>query len=189
MKKTLTIFGLLLTSAALVTCDALEEADDVTFHAQIEIDFIADEDGTGNDVPYEDVQILDLASNSEIFDHLDRIKGVKIEQITYRILGYDATPHHSAVLLNSGTASFGPWDSDVKTVTGNFAAAAAAVNLQTTTTETDLDIDVDQFNEVADMLLDDKKVKMYSEGTLSQTPVAFTVRAKFYFEITANALK
>lgn len=91
-------------------------------------------------------------------------------------------------MLLSGTASFGPFDSSVETITGNFAASAAAVNLQTTTAETDLDFDADQFNEIAEMLLNDQKAKVYTEGTLSQIPVAFTVRAKFYFEITANAI-
>lgn len=188
MKKTLKILSLLFVSAALVTCDALEEADDVTFHADMEIDFIADENATGNDAPYDDVQLLDLSTNAEINEHMDRIKDIKIERVTYRIVAYDASPHNNAVLLNSGTASFGPFDSILPTVIGNYAAGAGAVNLQTTTTETDLDIDADQFNDVAEMLLDDKKVLMYSEGTLSQVPVAFTVRAKFYFEITANAL-
>jgi hypothetical protein len=188
MKKTLKILGLLFVSAAFVTCDALEKADDVVFHAAIEIDFVADENGEGTDAPYEDVQLLDLTTNAEINDHIDKIKDIKIERITYRIINYDASPHFSAVLLTSGTASFGTFDSDIKSITGNFAASAAAVNLQTTTTETDLDIDAGQFNDIAEMLLEDQKVKMYSAGTLSQIPVAFTVRAKFYFEITANAL-
>lgn len=188
MKKALKILGLILASASLVTCDALEKADDITFHSAIEIDFVTDENGEGTDAPYEDVQLLDLATNAEINEHIDKIKDIKIERITYRILNYDASPHFSAVLLTSGTASFGSADSNTPTVIGNFAASAAAVNLQTTTAETDLDIDADQFNDVAQMLLDDQKVKMYSEGTLSQIPVAFTVRAKFYFEITANAL-
>ena len=188
MKKTLKILGLLFISAALVTCDALEEADDVVFHADIEIDFPADENATGTNVPYDDMQVLDLSTNAEIYDHIDRIKDIKIERITYKIIFYDASPHNTAVLLNSGTASFGPFETTTPTMVGNYAAGAAAVNLQTTVAETDLDIDADQFNDVAQMLLDDLKVKMYSEGTLSQVPVAFTVRAKFYFEITANAL-
>lgn len=132
--------------------------------------------------------LLDLTTNTEINDHIDKIKDIKIERITYRILNYDASPHNSAVMLLSGTASFGPFDSSVETITGNFAASAAAVNLQTTTAETDLDFDADQFNEIAEMLLNDQKAKVYTEGTLSQIPVAFTVRAKFYFEITANAI-
>jgi hypothetical protein len=189
MKKTLKIFGLIFVSATLMTCDALEKADDITFHADIEIDFVADENGEGADAPYSDVQLLDLTANSEINDHIDKIKDIKIERITYRIMNYDAAPHHSAVMLTSGTASFGTFDSVIKAITGNFAASAAGVNLQTTTAETDLDFDADQFNDIAEMLLDDHKIKVYSEGTLSQIPVAFTVRAKFYFEITADALK
>ena len=189
MNKTLKMLGLLFVSATLMTCDALEKADDVTFHADIEIDFVADENGEGADAPYSDVQLLDLTTNSEINDHIDKIKDIKIERITYRIMNYDAAPHHSAVMLTSGTASFGTFDSVIKAITGNFAASAAGVNLQTTTAETDLDFDADQFNDIAEMLLDDHKIKVYSEGTLSQIPVAFTVRAKFYFEITADALK
>lgn len=188
MKKTLITLGLLLTSATLITCDVLEKADDVTFSADVELDFVADEDGEGNDVPYEDVQLLDLSSNSEIDKYIDKIKEIKIDRITYRVIGYDASPHNNAVMLNSGTVSFGPYDSNVQTVTGSFAASAAAVNLQTATAEADLHFDSEEINSVAKMLLEDKQVKMYSEGTLSQIPVAFTVRAKFYFTLTANAL-
>jgi hypothetical protein len=188
MKKTLKILGLLFVSATLMTCDALEKADDITFHADIELDFVTDENGEGTDVPYDDVQLLDLTTNTEINQHIDKIKDIKIERITYRIINYDASPHFSAVQLTSGTVSFGTFDSAIKAITGNFAASAAAVNLPTTTAETDLDFDADQFNDIAEMLLEDQKIKMYSEGTLSQTPVAFTVRARFYFEITADAL-
>jgi len=188
MKKTLKVLGLLFISAALVTCDALEEADDVTFHSELEIQFIADENGTGTNVPYDDVQLLDLSNDSEIQPYLDKIKDIEITNITYRITGYDASPHNNAVIFNNGIAAFGPFDTVNPTVIGNYAAGASGVNLQTTTTETDLDIDTDQFNTVAEMLMDDKKVKMYSGGDLTQTPVAFTVVAKFYVTITANAL-
>lgn len=189
MKKTLKMLGLLLTLATLVTCDVLEKADDVTFSADVELDFVVDENGEGNNAPYSDVQLLDLTSNSEISKYSDKIKEIKIDRITYRVVGYDASPHNNAVILNSGTVSFGPFDSSTPEVTGSFAASAGAVNLQTTTVETDLHFNTDQINEMAKMLLEDKQIKMYSEGTLSQIPVAFTVRAKFYFTITANALE
>jgi hypothetical protein len=188
MKNTLKALGLLVVAASLITCDALEEADDVTFHADMTIVFITNEDGDGTNVPYDDVQLLDLADNAEIADYLDRIKDIKIDSITYRITNYDASPHGEAVIFNNGTASFGPFDSDAQVLTVDYAASASGVNLQTTVTETTLDIDQDQFNTVIDLLLDDKKVKMYSEGELSKTPIAFNIVSKWYFTITANAL-
>jgi hypothetical protein len=64
MKKTLKILSLLFISAAFVTCDALEEADDVTFHADMELIFEADA-GTGETI-HDDDRTLDLTDNDEI---------------------------------------------------------------------------------------------------------------------------
>jgi hypothetical protein len=192
MKKTLKIMGLLLITAAFVTCDALEEADDVTFHADLEIIFVADENGEGVGVPYDDLQTLDFADNSEIAPYLDKIKDIEITRVTYRITGYqedpNADPPCTNVVMTNGFAKFGKVGTLEEITLGSFAATAAGVNLQSTVSETDLTIDPAQFKALADLLLDDKKANIYSVGTLSCTPIQFNVVSKFYVTITANAL-
>lgn len=193
MKKTLKSLGLLFITAAFVTCDALEEADDVTFHADLEIIFAADENGEGVSVPYQDLQTLDFADNSEIAPYLDKIKDIEITRVTYRITGYQedptADPPCTNVVMTNGFAKFGKVGTLEEITLGSFAATAAGVNLQSTVSETDLTIDAAQFNALADLLLDEKKANIYSVGVLSCTPIQFNVVAKFYVTITANALK
>jgi hypothetical protein len=192
MKKTLKILGLLFISAALVTCEALEKADDVTFHATMEILFPADETADGVSVIYNDMQPLDFANNTEIEPYINKIKDIEITNVTYRITGYDedetADPPCTNVIMTNGFAKFGQFGTIEEIVLGSFAAAASSVDLQAITSETDLDIDPDQFNALADLLLDDKKANIYSVGTLSCTPIKFNVVAKFYITVTANAL-
>jgi hypothetical protein len=189
MKKTLKNLGLLFISASLLSC----ELDDVVFHAELEIIFAANEEADGVDVAYDDLQTLDLASNSEIEPYLKKIKDVEITKVTYRITGYmedpTADPPCSNVIMTNGFAKFGEVGTSEEIELGSYAAAASSVNLQTTTAETELDIDPAQFNALSDLLIDKKKANIYSVGTLSCTPIKFNVVAKFYATITANAIE
>jgi hypothetical protein len=192
MKKTLKIMGLLFITAAFVTCDALEEADDVTFEEDFEIIFHADENGNGVGVAYKDLQTLDFASNTDIAPYLNKIKDIEVTRVTYRITGYqedpNADPPCTNVVMTNGFAKFGQVGTLEEIELGAFAATAAGVNLQATTAETDLTINAAQFKALADLLLDEKKANIYSVGTLSCTPIQFNVVATFYVTITANAL-
>ncbi|MFZ6010645.1 MAG: hypothetical protein ACOYXT_09880 [Bacteroidota bacterium] len=180
--------ALALIAICFFGCDALEEADDVTFDADFDIIFEADENGDGVNVPYSSSETLDISTDPDVNKYLDKIKEVKVNKITYRITGYDASPHNNQVIFNSGTASFGPAGANTKSVTVQYASASG-VNLQTTVSETELNIDNTQFATIENIVRNDKKIKMYSEGVLTQTPVAFNVVATFYVTVTANALK
>lgn len=192
MKKTLKIMGLLFISAAFVTCDALEELDDVELHPTFEIIFQADENGNGVSVAYKDLQTLDFASDADLVPYLSKIKDIEVTRVTYRITNYQedaaANPPCTNVIMTNGFAKFGKVGTLEEIQLGAFAATAAGVNLKTTIAETDLSIDAAQFNALADLLLSEKKANIYSVGTLSCTPIQFNVVAKFYVTITANAL-
>ncbi|HEY0652673.1 MAG TPA: hypothetical protein VGD65_06075 [Chryseosolibacter sp.] len=169
------------------SCDLFEKADDVTFEEELVINWDTDENLEGSNVPYEDFQILDLADYPVFAPYIDKIKSVEVTKITYRITNFDNSPHNQPVTLVGGTASFGPYDSSSPSVTVPMAGASG-VNIGAQTAETTLAIDAAGLSKVAKDLLDDKQVKMYSEGTLSKTPVAFRVVSTFYVKITANAL-
>src|SRR6187402_2009216 len=108
MKKTLKFTGLLFIAAAFVTCDALEKLDDVVFHQEFPITFIADENGNGVGVAYEHLQTLDFASDTEIAPYLDKIKKIEITRVTYTITGYaedaSANPPCTNVIMTNGFA-------------------------------------------------------------------------------------
>lgn len=169
------------------SCDLFEKADDVTFEEELVVNWDTDENLTGTNVPYEDAQILDLADYPVLAPYVDKIKSVEVTKITYRITNFDNTPHGQPVTLTGGIAAFGPYDASAPSVSVPMAGASG-VNIGSATTETTLSIDAAGLSKVAKDLLDDKQIKMYSEGTLSKTPVAFRVVSTFYVKITANAL-
>ena len=103
------------------------------------------------------------------------IKEFKVNKITYTISGADP----NTVLFTNGTLKVA---SNGKTI-----ASASSVSLSNTS-EQELAADTAGFNELASLLLADKQESIQLQGTLSATPVAFTVSFKFYVTITANAL-
>lgn len=183
----LKMFLVCLLAISFAGCDLFDKADDVTLEEELVLNWNIDENGSGTNVAYTDSKILDLAAYPEFDDYIDKIKSVEITKITYRVTNFDNSPHNSTVTLTNGVAEFGPYDSTTPGVSVPLASASG-VNIGATVNETTLNIDAAGLNKIAKDLLDDKKVKMYSKGTLSVTPVAYTVVSTFYVKIVANAL-
>ena len=186
-KPIVKILALLAFALMFASCDLLDKADDVTFEEELVLNWDADENLEATNFPYTDSEILDLADYPVLAPYVDKIKKVEITKITYHISNFDNSPHGQPVTLTGGFASFGPYDSNTPTVTAPMAAAGG-VNLGAATAEATLAIDAAGLSTIAQTLLDDKQVKMYSTGVLSKTPVAFRVVSTFYVKITANAL-
>jgi hypothetical protein len=178
---------LFIVAVTFASCDLLDKADDVTFEEELAVNWETDENQDGSNVTYSDDQIFNLADYPVLTPYIGKIKSVEITKITYRIENFDNSPHNQAVTLTNGSAAFGSFDSSTPSVTVPMATASG-VNLGAQTNETTLVIDAANLSKIAKDLLDDKQVKMYSTGTLSQTPVAFRVVSTFYVKITANAL-
>jgi hypothetical protein len=168
---------LLVVFSAFSSCDLLDKADDVSFDTTIPLTFIIDENAV-SDVPvsYSDSQLLDATSDPEVAKYASKIKEFKVNKVTYTI-SPGADP--STVIFTNGTLKVSS--------TGKTIASVTSVSL-TNTSETELTADTAGFNELASKLLDDKKELVLMNGTLSKTPVAFTVKFNFYITITANAL-
>jgi hypothetical protein len=188
MKALIPVLALIGGTALLSGCDLLEKADDVSFDAVITVNWLADENADGTNVPYVDEQLVQLSDDPEIAKYINKIKTVKINKITYSVMDYNAAPHNSQVIFNSGVASFYAAGNTIPLVAVPYAAAATGVNLQTSVAETELMIDGDGLTKIADAFKKDKQLEYVSEGTLSLTPVSFKVVSKFYVTITANAL-
>jgi hypothetical protein len=178
---------LFIVAVTFASCDLLDKADDVTFEEELAVNWNTDVNTDGSNVQYQDFQNFDLADYPVLAPYLDKIKSVEITKITYRVENFDNSPHNQTVTLTNGVAAFGPIDSSTPSVTVPMAAASS-INLGAATTETTLAIDAAGLSKVAKDLLDKKKVKMYSTGTLSKTPVAFRIVSTVYVKITANAL-
>ena len=166
------------------SCDKLEEADDISFDADFTVTFNVNEQAEETNKHYFDIEVLDARSNSKVNDYASKIKSIKINKITYLITNYSADPPGTDVMFSGGTLGF----SAITSIAPTVVADNVAEDLQATTTETELDMDAAQLNEIATELLKTLSVNVFTDGTLSSSPVAFKVPVKFYVTITANAL-
>ena len=175
--KSFISFLLLITFGTFSSCNLLDKADDVSFNVTIPLTFLIDEnaDSPGG-MAYSDTQLLDATTNSEVAKYASKIKEFKVNKVTYTI-SPGADP--STVIFSNGALKI---SSTAKTI-----ASVTSVSL-TNTAETELTSDTAGFNELATKLLDDKQEMILMNGTLSKTPVAFSVKFNFYITITANAL-
>jgi len=165
-----------LMFCTFLSCDLIEKADDVTFSATAPISFVVSETATSSGGQfYSDTKLLNLVSDPEVAKYSSKIKEFKVNKITYTISG--ATP--TSVTFSNGIIKIAS--------NGTTIATTGTVSLLNTS-ETELSTDANGMKELADLLLDNKQEQIQLQGTLSQTPVYFTVNFKFYLTITANAL-
>lgn len=168
---------LLAIFTAFSSCDLLDKADDVSFDVTLPLTFVIDETADNpSGKAYADSKLLDATSDAEVAKYASKIKEFKVNKVTYTI-----TPG-----AGSSTVTFTNGAVKVSS-TGKTIASATSVNLSNTA-ETELTADTAGFNELATKLLDDKKELILLNGTLSKTPVGFSVKFNFYVTITANAL-
>jgi Tfp pilus tip-associated adhesin PilY1 len=174
--KSLLSILLLITFGTFSSCDLFDKADDISFNATLPLNFSINE---GADNPtgmsYSDSELLDATSNSDVAKYASKIKAFKVNKITYTISG-----------ANPNTVTFTNGALKVSS-TGKTIASVSSASLSNPT-ETELTADTAGFNELAAKLLDDKQELILLNGTLSKTPVAFSVKFNFYVTITADAL-
>jgi len=167
----------------VLSCDLLDKADDVSFNTVLEEDISAAENYEGINVPYDEVITLDATTDPDIKEYKDKITGIKINKISYKITSFDGVPGSTF----NGELAFG----DASTSASTVAATISNLNLQaahSSGTEFELTIDQADINEIQAMLQSDKAVKIYLEGTLTQTPVYFTVHIILDVTVEADAL-
>lgn len=163
-------------------CDKIDDATDVSFDVEFDGEFVINEAGDLGEEPYSNTLTVDAKSNTKIADYAAKIKAIKVNKVTYRITDYSAPG--GAVTFVNGKMSFATVGSAPTVV-----ATVGSVNLQTQGgVESELDINESELNEIAATLLETLEVSVHTEGTLSDTPVAFKVPVKFYVTVTANIL-
>jgi len=167
---------LLIVFGTFSSCDLFDEADDVSFDTTIPLTFVINEtaDNPGGKA-YTATQLLDATSDPEVARYASKIKEFKVNRITYSI----SSVNPGGITFNSGEI--------LVSSTGTKIATAGNVAL-TSVSDVELTANTAGFNELAAKLLDDKKEEIKLQGTLTKTPVAFTLSCKFYITVTANAL-
>jgi hypothetical protein len=169
-------FFFVLSSVLLFSCEAVKKLADVTFEVTASLPFNINETAVNaNGKVYTSTQILNVNTDPDVAKYASKITGFTVNKITYTVS--NANPN--TVLFTNGTISI--------VAGGKTIATASSVSLSNTT-ETQLTTDIAGLNELTTLLLADKQEAIQLQGTLSKTPVAFTVNFRFYLTVTANPL-
>lgn len=161
----------------LTSCDLFDKVDDVKFEGKLPVTFEINE-GNVSEIPvtYSETEILNALDNDEIAKYKDKIKEIKLNKITYKIENYDAP---AEVIFSNGSLQIS---------SGKTLATITSLTLQNTA-EAEFVADPLSFADFAAEIKDDKQVAINMQGTLSTTPVAFTLTAYFHVTVTAEVLK
>lgn len=166
---------ILLALGSLASCDLFDKVDDVTFDAELPLEFVIDETQTNvNGKDYSISKTLDASSDPDVAKYANKIKEFKVNKITYSISGVSP----SGVTFNDG----------VLKVNSKTLATAGNVNI-TSVSDVELENDPAGINELASKLLGSKQAEVVFAGGFSSTPIKFTLSCKFYVTIKADALK
>lgn len=181
------LLGLVLIAMTLSGCDLFDKAADVTFDVELDVNFVTDENGEFSNVTYVgDPVTLDLESHPEIAPYISKIKKVELTKIEYSITSYTSEPPGTPVTFSNGTMMYNSVGASGAAMT---LSTVGSVNLMTAGGPNTLPKDDANFNALAALLLDKKEAVVFTQGTLSSTPVSFNIPTTFYLKITASALE
>ncbi|NJN41464.1 MAG: hypothetical protein HC811_03700 [Flammeovirgaceae bacterium] len=186
MKTKLLAFLSIVLLSLTSSCELFNQLDDVTFDIVLMHPKEVDENLTGSNVTYTDVQTLNASAHPDIDKYKDKIESFTVNRVTYTIKNF-ASDDGSTVNFSNGSTSF----SAVGASSGSVIATVSNVDLLSAATsedEFDLDVNAAGLEEIANYLKNDLAVKIYSSGTLSKIPVSFTVETRMYVTVVAGAL-
>jgi hypothetical protein len=182
----LRLLALFVFAAAVFTsCDQLDSLGDVTLNEPVTATINVDETTTATNVAYTKSLEVDATANAEIEKYSQKVKSFTVNKITFKIKNYSgqasSTPlskvSYAAAGANPSTAI------EIASIS-NFDIKAAA----DAGTETALVVSDAHLLAMAALLKEDLAITLYLEGTLTQTPVKFTIEFNVDATIVANAL-
>lgn len=173
--------ALLLAAFAILSLSSCE-LDDVSFDSTLEENILVTEESEGTSVEYEETIVLDATTDPDINKYKSKIKGFKIRKLSYQIVNYFGQP-----AVFNGSLSFGDQSQTSPTVLASVTNLdiQQAYNLSQVY---ELSLNQADIDKIAALLKEDKAVKIYLTGTLSQTPVTFEVNVIMDVTVEADAL-
>jgi hypothetical protein len=174
--KNLIQIAFILVFCTFSSCDLIDKATDVSFDTTVPMIFVVNETASNpSGKSFSDTKTIDVASDPEVAKYASKIKDFKVNKVTYTISG--ANP--ASVTFTNGTIKIAS--------SGKTIASVSSASLSNTL-ETQLTTDASGINDLTASLLDNKQAQIQLQGTLSSTPVSFTLNIKFYLTVTANPL-
>lgn len=179
------LFALALAcTIAFVSCDKIEQADDITFNTEFTIPqgFVVEEKADNPVNPYMSLSSsIQASQNAEYLKYIDRIKKIRVNKIKYTISEFSAP---EPVTLTSGKAIF--FEAGGSAATGQIASVS---NLSLANGSGELAANQATLDKMGEILLKDGEIFVVSEATLSNAPVYYTIKVTLEVSITANSLK
>jgi hypothetical protein len=170
------------------SCELFKSADKITFTADLEHTFNIHEeadnpDGMAYATKPED-EVLDAADvNADFAKNADKIESITINKITYVLSDY-ASAKCASVGFSNGSFTFSDPDGSGAVVKG-----VSHPNLESSQgTEHTLTFTQSEADELSNLLVDKKKIRIHAAGDLSCTPLFLKVKAKVNCTITARVL-
>lgn len=174
---------LALITTLFTSCDLLDKADDVNFDATVDEIIIVTEENEGSNVSYAKIVTLDATADPDINKYKNKVSGFTVKKVRYQVTNFIGPVGATF----SGTLSFGAASQTTPTV----AATISNLNLQQAFSSgqvLELPISQADVDAIAGMLKDDKAVKLYLDGLLSETPMTCSVKVILDVSVKADAL-
>jgi len=165
-----------LMFCTISSCDLIDKATDVNFSTTAPVSFVVNETASSSGaIFYSDTKLLNVASDPDVAKYASKINSFTVDKITYTISGANPT----SVTFSNGI---------IKMASNGATIATTGTVSLSNNMETELTTDQAGLKKLTDSLLNSKQEQIQLQGTLSQTPVSFTVVFKFYLTINASAL-
>ena len=169
------------------SCELFKGADKITFTAELEHPFNitaeADFPGGHDYATKPEDEVLDAADvNADFAKNADKIESIKINKVTYVLSDYDSDC--GTVSFSNGSFTFSDPDgsgSVVKGVTHNNLQSSQGTEYTLTFTQSEAD-------ELSNLLVTKKKIRIHAGGHLSCTPLFMKVKVKVDCTITARVI-
>jgi|GEM_PF-4723565 len=159
-------------------CDKIKT---VTFNSEFSVKFEVDETDTGMNIPYHEMEAINLADDPDLAPYIDDIKDIKIKSISYKIENYTGT-EDITFDAEIGFAPFSATSSDVFSSTGG----VLLFDKSQETTKTLLYFNPSAIDRIKNLLMADKAIRVFADGLMSHGPVKFDLKVYVFATISAE---
>lgn len=175
MKK---IAFLLAIPLLFAGCDKIKT---VTFNSEFSVKFEIDETDTGTNLPYHEMEAINLADDPDLAPYIDDIKEIKIKSIAYKIENYTGTED----ITFDGEIGFAPFAASSAEV---FSSTGGVILFDKSqeTTKTLLDFNTSATDRIKNLLMADKAIRVFADGLMSHGPVKFDLKVYVFATISAE---
>ena len=185
MKKNNILFAnillVMLSILFLPGCSLFDKIDDISFDSKLTETLDVVDNSTGQNVAYSEIIVIHATTDSEINKYLDKIKGFSLNKLTYQVVGNSSQQQG---ITFSGSFSYSAIASSSTTV----LATITNLNLDDLSTVHNLPISQSDIKAINNLLKNDKAIKFYLEGFVSETPVSVLVEITLDVTVEADAL-